>query len=453
MSYLCTLLCLLDIQYMQMDDEDVDLDSIASAHYIIATPGIKPSHRLYIDYISLILSELSFLWYLRSLGYFPRWWTNIKTIGITGTNGKSTTTWMLYQMLCNIQQSHCDFFSPHFWWDYEAHNKNVHIHIGGNFDKPMSGIIHDIISKSHATDYHIIVLEVSSFMLWRLQDFHFDIGIFLNLARDHQDRHKDMSDYLLAKANILSHADIAITSQSLANDLSHVQYHNNLWWKIIRPWVWSSLKKIISWLFGRDKSSSGHFLMYKSYEDLNNSGFIWEHNKLNAGAVHLVLTQLIWSYDESLWSSLLPIPHRLQPLDPIHGITIIDDAICTSAHALLTAINTQTDPFILICGWYDAGDDYTVLKKILIEKKPLIIVYGHIAPVLYAISKQSELNCHIVPTIEEAMDLAFSFAKKFFLTTILYSPWAKSFDQFDNVYHRIATFEDVIAKMRQRILS
>lgn len=74
----------------------------------------------------------------------------------------------------------------------------------------------------------MIVLEVSSFMLWKLQDFHFDIGIFLNLARDHQDRHRDMSDYLLAKANILSHADIAITSQILADDLSHVQHHRDL---------------------------------------------------------------------------------------------------------------------------------------------------------------------------------------------------------------------------------
>lgn len=83
------------------------------------------------------------------------------------------------------------------------------------------------------------------------------------------------------------------------------------------------------------------------------------------------------------------IPHRLQPLDPIEGITIIDDAICTSAHALLTAINAQSDPFVLICGGYDAGDDYTVLKKVFTTKKPFVVAYGQISSTLYAIAKQS----------------------------------------------------------------
>lgn len=448
MSHLCALLWLLDIHYIQMDDEDTDIDMIAAADYIIATPGIKPSHRLYTDYHTRIVSELSFLWYLKGLGYFPRWWKNMKIIGITGTNGKSTTTWMMYQMLCKIQQARCDLFSPSPLLECETKDKTIHIHIGGNFDKPLSGILHDIILQWTLEDCHMIVLEVSSFMLWKLQDFHFDIGIFLNLARDHQDRHRDMSDYLLSKANILSHADIAITSQNLADDLSHVQHHGNLWWKVIKPWVRNNLKKTISWLLQRDKTGDTHFLIYRSYDSFDNPGFIWDHNKLNAGAVHLALTQLIGSYDETFWSSLPAIPHRLQPLDPIEGITIIDDAICTSAHALLTAINAQSDPFVLVCGGYDAGDDYTILKKAFVTKNPSIVVYGQIASTLYAIAKQSWLDCQMTPTLEEAMDSAFSLAQKNALTTILYSPWAKSFDLFDNVYHRIRVFEEIVEKRK-----
>ena len=96
MNVFSQLLDHIDIDYIQMDDADLDEATINKAKIIIATPGVKPSHRLYQQHAKKIMSELSFLGLLQKQGYFPRR-DNIRFVGITGTNGKSTTTRALYQ--------------------------------------------------------------------------------------------------------------------------------------------------------------------------------------------------------------------------------------------------------------------------------------------------------------------------------------------------------------------
>lgn len=82
------------------------------------------------------------------------------------------------------------------------------------------------------------------------------------------------------------------------------------------------------------------------------------------------------------------LPHRLQLLEPIDGIKIVDDAICTSAHAMMTALQSQSSHVVLVCGGYDAGDDYTILQHIFVQQQPHIVVYGQIGPTIYALAKQ-----------------------------------------------------------------
>lgn len=250
-------------------------------------------------------------------------------------------------------------------------------------------------------------------MLWELKYFHFDIGIFLNISLDHQDWHKDMDDYLVAKRNILTNADIAITSSELKSHLPH----------------------------------SESYLAYEAYS-LDNPSLIGEHNKFNAGAVDLALSYLIGDYDRGLWSRIKGLPHRLHDMGTVDGISIIDDGISTSAHALGTAVSSQTEPFVLICGGYDNSDDYNSLKDVLLQHKPYIIVYGQIAPHIYPLAKSLGLECMMLTTIEESLIQAISLCKKLSLTHILFSPGAKSFDQFDNYYQRMAAFEKMVEKLR-----
>ena len=85
------------------------------------------------------------------------------------------------------------------------------------------------------------------------------------------------------------------------------------------------------------------------------------------------------------------------------------------------------------------------------DKQPQVVVYGQIAPMIYALVKQCELHCEMKETLADALSAAFDLAKKDHLTTIVFSPGAKSFDQFDNVYHRIRVFEELVGEMRKEV--
>lgn len=328
----------------------------------------------------------------------------MKIIGITGTNGKSTTTRMLFQMLQQIKTLHDTHLLP----------SDTMIHIGGNFDKPLSGILADIIQEQQTHYNHIVVLEVSSFMLRNLHNFIFDIGVFLNIARDHQDRHTGMDDYIQSKENILRYADVAITSPELQQTLSADPYYHE----------------------------------YTSYP-IHNSSFLGEHNRLNAGAAHAVLSHLVPDYPTHLWDSINGLPHRLQTLAPLNGITIVDDGISSSAHALKTALSFLSMPFVLVCGGYDSHDDYASLKEILLQKTPIVVVYGQISAHIYPLAKSLGLTSMIEPDLAASLSQALELAKKKSLTHILFSPGAKSFDQFTNVYHRVESFSAIIQELRR----
>lgn len=83
----------------------------------------------------------------------------------------------------------------------------------------MSGILLNIIQDQKTNEASLIILEASSFMLWRLQNIKFSIGVLLNIAHDHIDRHGSMKDYLQAKLNALLYSDLAITTSEIKEDV------------------------------------------------------------------------------------------------------------------------------------------------------------------------------------------------------------------------------------------
>lgn len=416
MQSMCDLLEFLQIAYIQMDDQDADDAQIKKAKTIIATPGIKPSHRLYTTYGKKIVSELSFLWKLIKDWYFPQW-NNITTVGITGTNGKSTTTWILYQACQQLVSS------------------DTTVYLGGNFDVPLSGLLLRILQENNLTQKYMIVLECSSFMLRHLKDFVFDVWVLLNIAPDHIDRHGSMRDYLQSKVNILVNAKIAITNESLKADIIKDQMRGI-----------SLLHRL--WPFGGLQSSPHRRDTYLPLEWFHHPAFLWDHNAANFGAVDMVLQKLYGDYDRTILSQVAPVAHRLQPIVLANWLTIIDDSVSSSAHALWAAIDAMTDPVVLISWWYDNGENYQELSEKIKSKVQVAIFYGQTRAVLYPLAKQVISEVTMVETLWEAITQAIEECKKNSLTTILYSPWAKSFDQFDNVYHRIRIFEEEIGKMR-----
>jgi UDP-N-acetylmuramoylalanine-D-glutamate ligase len=223
------LLTHVDIDHVLMDDADRDDVALKQSTHIIISPGIKPSHDVYTLYWKKVLSELSYLGPLLKTLALPK----ITFIGITWTNGKSTTSWIMYQALQKLLPS------SQIWLTW-------------NFDVPLSQTLLSIMKDTKKKE-HICVVETSSFMLYNIKDFVFDYAIWLNIARDHLDRHGTMEDYTLTKMAICVNAKESFIEQSLVH--------------LLPTWI------------------KGSVTVIPQLDDISYTKFLWKHNMYNIAAV------------------------------------------------------------------------------------------------------------------------------------------------------------------------
>ena len=296
---------LLNLPHVLMDDSDMDPVLLAQADTILVSPGVKQSHSIYQDYAPKIQSELNFLGsVLPTMGFSvpPTW------IGITATNGKSTSTWLSYNIFAKL------FPSKKVW-------------ITGNFDIPVSEVLATILEDGMLHEDHIFVVECSSFMLYGLSNFSFDFGVFLNIARDHLDWHRDWEEYLTSKFNLLKATKtLCITSQHLYDQL--------------------------------DSLTQARAKVFVPLYNLSHTQFLGAHNQENFAAIDM----LVHAYAEThhlpvddaqlatIISEIPPLDHRLKLLRNVDGVAFYDDGICTSSQALHAALDAFYQPLVLLAG-------------------------------------------------------------------------------------------------------
>lgn len=394
-NWIAHLLHVLSIPYSLMDDQDIDFNLLDTCDTILVSPGIKQSHVIYEKYPSKVQSELNFLGFLLpSLGFLskPIW------IGITATNGKSTTTWIVYSLFKHF------FPQKHVWLTW-------------NFDVPVSEVLATIIENNQLSKDHVFVVECSSFMLYKLQTFLFDYGILLNIARDHLDRHKDWEEYRDSKFNLIrSVSKFAITSQLLYDQLP--------------------------------RQDQSHTKVFTPYFDLSATQFLWIHNQENFAAAQLLLetyfSDIHLSLDQTFLaryiSEIPPLDHRLKLLRVIWSVRFYDDGICTSSQALHAALGAFNQKLILLAGWYNKWDMYDRLYDDFVSKVWYAILFGQTAPVFQHICEQANIPFIVVNTLHDAVQEAYLYAKAQSIEIVLFSPGAASFDMFKNVYDRVGQF-------------
>lgn len=395
-KWLAMLLTYVDIDYVLMDDVDKNDVLLQKSQYIIVSPWIKPSHVVYRSYGDKVLSELNYLWLLLPTLELP----SIKYIGISWTNGKSTTSWVMYQLLQKL--------FPH-----------KKIWLTGNFDVPLSQTILSIMQNDLVTD-HLCVVEASSFMLYNLTHFVFDYALLLTIARDHLDWHETMDNYILAKMNICQQSRHFVTSESLYKTLPDTIKIRG---KPFYPCV-----------------------------DISLTLFMWSHNIYNlSGAVSCIqlLCKDIWISPDinSLLADIKPLPHRLEIVKEINWITIIDDGISTSAQSLSAALHAIEHKCVAIVWGYDNEDDYSILASILKKNVSCLVCIGSTQKIFSSLAQSACIDFILADTLIDAISQSLDYAKKTNTPYVLFSPWAKSFDMFTNVYDRIDKFTHAIASL------
>lgn len=388
------LLTHVDIEHVLMDDTDRNDVLLENADFIVMSPGIRPSHDVYVLYWKKILSELSYLGLLMKTLTLPK----ITFIGITGTNGKSTASWIMYQALEKLLPS------SQIW-------------LTGNFAIPFSQTLLSIMQGIQKKE-HICVVETSSFMLYKIQNFVFDYAIWLNIARDHLDWHGTMEDYTQAKMAICINAKRSFIDEPLCH--------------LLPDWVKNSTTII------------------PQIVDISYTKFLWKHNMHNIAAVISCLQEIAQERSiqldvQSIFSSIEPLPHRIQTIATIDGVRIVDDGISTSAQSVLAWLDAMDAKCVLIVGGYDKWDDYSILTSIFASKVWYVVALGQNKHVFADIAKDLAIPYALSDTLDHAVSTALGVAKNYHISIVLYSPGAASFDMFVNVYDRVHQFNQLIS--------
>lgn len=374
----------------------------AACDTLVVSPGIDPATPLFQSFSSLAgetIGEVE----LAARHYHG------KIIGITGTNGKTTTTEIVARML-----SQAGFGGTPC----------------GNYGTPFA----EVAAQSEPPA--AIALELSSFQLETITTLRPHVAIWLNFAPDHLDRYPDVESYRAAKLHIFDYQQ--------PGDTAVVRHGEPLPTITANVVTFSTTEPTADWY------SDGLTIRHrgKSLIDLSEfHGLRSLHNVENAmaamAACHAIGVSIPSMIDAL--QGFAPPPHRCEMVRTLDGVEYLNDSKATNLHALESALRSQPRPVVLIAGGKEKGLDYSQVVPVLREKAVAAITFGQIAAPL------GRLFSSAVPT-QTVNDLASALAAARALaprgSTILFSPGTSSFDQFKSYEHRGDTFRDLVHQLR-----
>lgn len=329
-------------------------------------------------------------------------------IGITGTNGKTTTTELVSRILkqAGLGGTPC-----------------------GNYGAPLSEILlnPDVPAA--------VALELSSFQLETIDDLRPRVSIWLNFAPDHMDRYPTVEAYRAAKLRIFKN--------QTADDSMVVRYGEDLGELTPKLITFSTESRKADFFSDGVTIMQGGRVLLDLEAETSLRGL---HNAENAMAA--MAACMAYGIDPSIIPTALegyaPPPHRCELIRTLDGVEYLNDSKATNLHALQCAVRSQNRPVILIAGGKDKGLDYSALLPVLGRQALGAVTFGQIACPLAELFRNS-VPSTAVGTLEEAILHARSIAPRG--STILLSPGTSSFDQFKGYEHRGDVFRDLVHQL------
>ena len=332
-----------------------------------------------------------------------------RTIGITGTNGKTTTTALTGHIL---RQS------------------GIACQVGGNIGAAPAGMV----ETSRPDQWN--VLELSSFQLETIETFRATVAGCLNVTQNHLDRHHSFDNYVNAKARLFETQGPDDLSVLNADDPVTQGFAK----RTPAQTVWFSSTHPVSgaWLEGDTIKLQGEALL-----DVRELQLRGRHNYENvmaaalmAGSAGATLSQIA-----TATATFAPVEHRLEFVRRLNGVGYYNDSKATSIDATLKAIGAFEGGLWIILGGKDKDSDFTVLREPLRAKARAALLIGAAAT---KIAKQLGDSVPVIPcgTLAGALDQASRLATAG--DTVLLAPACASFDQFDNFEHRGRVFKDLV---------
>ncbi|MGB1360593.1 MAG: UDP-N-acetylmuramoyl-L-alanine--D-glutamate ligase [Alphaproteobacteria bacterium] len=368
---------------------DLNSADLTQFDFIVASPGISNDNPICQNAIKNkvpLVGEVQLLFQSQSEATY---------IGITGTNGKSTTTALISHIL---------------------NSAGIKNETGGNFGIPATAL--NKLGKGE-----VYILEMSSYMLERVPDVKFDIAVFLNITEDHLQWHNTMENYYNAKAKIFNN----MTANDTAIICNDDEYGKKLTNQITTP-----NKVIVS------KND-----INKDYKYLNG-----EHNKQNIACVIAVCKSL--GIDEKIiedsLNSFTGLTHRQQFVDKINNTTFINDSKATNTVSAQKALSAYNNIY-WIAGGEKKSDDYSDLDKCINNIKKAFLI-GKDADSIAKYLDTKNIPYEINQTLEKAVQSAYKESTSNTDDNIvLLSPACASFDQFKSFEARGDKFIQIIKEI------
>lgn len=342
-----------------------------------------------------------------------------KKICITGSNGKTTTTSLIY---------------------YLMQNAGLNVGLGGNIGKSYAYQV-----ATEHFDYY--VLEISSFQLDDIYDFRPDIAIITNITPDHLDRYDhNMENYVAAKFNItrnLRPDDCFIFDSDDAITVGHLS-------KIVlrcKMLPFTQEKEVPQGAFLKDEKIIVRYEKEETDIFLQDLALGGKHNIYNSMAAALA-AKAAGIENEVIRRSLAtfqPIEHRLEPVLSIKDVLYINDSKATNVDSAWYALECQKRPVVWIVGGTDKGNDYSVLNSLVKEKVKGIVCLGVDNSKIHAAFGGMVSNMADALSAEEAVRKAAAMAQAG--DVVLLSPCCASFDLFTNYEDRGEKFKAAVRKL------
>ncbi len=345
-----------------------------------------------------------------------------RLIGVTGSNGKTTTTSLIEHILKNAGFATI---------------------LAGNIGRPLISCVEKTSDKT------IMVAELSSFQLELIERFRPNISLFLNLTPDHLDRHHTLESYGAAKARIFENQTEADSTVLNADDPGTTPY--------------APAKPHVFWFSRKQRVAEGAFVKeneilfrFEGIEEkvlnLADIPLAGAHNVENVLAA-VAATRLAGAEPASVAKgvrSFAGVEHRLEFVAEIGGVRFYNDSKATNADATRKALDAFPGRILIILGGKDKGSDYTALQAPLREKAILALLIGAAAS---KIEKQIAGSVAIeqAGTIERAVETAAHAARPG--DVILLAPACASFDQFQNYEHRGRVFKELVQQLERQAAS
>lgn len=397
---------------IKWEDEQHTEDKILNADVVMKSPGIPekaPIVKKLLEKGIPVISEIE----------FTAQFTNAKTIGITGSNGKTTTTMLTYHLL------------------KEA---GLNVGLAGNIGKSFAWQVAE-------ENFDVYVLELSSFQLDGCINYKPNIAVITNISPDHLDRYEyKYENYIASKFRITMNQD--------END--YLIYDNDD--EAISNWLQNNKTKAQLIPFSLlEKMKNGAFINNDTMEfSINNEEFAMKtteislegkHNMKNAMAATSV-AQLMKIRKETIRESLSNfqgVEHRLEKVLKIQNVQYINDSKATNVNATFFALDSMTVPTVWIVGGVDKGNDYSELMSLVREKVKAIICLGiDNRKIIDAFSDVVDMMVE-VDNMRDAVNTAKHIAEKG--DNVLLSPACASFDLFQNYEDRGNQFKAAVRNL------